>query len=68
MENGYREEAVNEFPSHKVDSGKPATLTWQRKLDSYGNVPSEFSVTFEETVHMVKKKWNICDFSFLSEG
>ncbi|XP_030496092.2 uncharacterized protein LOC115712025 isoform X1 [Cannabis sativa] len=56
MENGYEEECEIELPSqfssHKVNPGKPAALTWQRKLDSIEKVPSEFSVNFSETVQM----------------
>ncbi|XP_024026604.1 non-lysosomal glucosylceramidase [Morus notabilis] len=49
-------EAENEFSSHfslhKVDPGKPASLTWQRKLDCAGKVPSELSVTFQDVMHL----------------
>lgn len=56
MENGYNEEAENDSNSHfsqpKVDTGKLPSLTWQRKLNCIGNVPSEYSVNFRETVQM----------------
>ncbi|XP_059449873.1 uncharacterized protein LOC132180902 [Corylus avellana] len=52
MENGFKQEGETEhsssFPQHKVDPGKPAQLTWQRKLNCQGNVPSEFTVGFQE--------------------
>ncbi|KAF6159702.1 hypothetical protein GIB67_029960 [Kingdonia uniflora] len=44
----------------KVDPGKPAPLTWQRKLNSEGNVLSEFTVTKHELMHnapMIFRLW-----------
>ncbi|KAK6915886.1 Glycosyl-hydrolase family 116, catalytic region [Dillenia turbinata] len=36
----------------KVDPGKPASLTWQRKLDGEGNLPKQFNLTFLEKILM----------------
>ncbi|KAK4799969.1 hypothetical protein SAY86_025334 [Trapa natans] len=36
----------------KVDPGKPAALTWQRKIDSESNVPVEFNMSFQEKLHL----------------
>ncbi|KAF6159699.1 hypothetical protein GIB67_029957 [Kingdonia uniflora] len=36
----------------KVDPGIPAPLTWQRKLNSVGNVPKEFTLFMPEMIHM----------------
>ncbi|GMY07917.1 non-lysosomal glucosylceramidase-like [Fagus crenata] len=56
MENGFKDERKMEPPSgfspHKVDPGKPAPLTWQRKLNCKGTLPSEFALTFQEKMHM----------------
>ncbi|XP_022762707.1 non-lysosomal glucosylceramidase-like isoform X4 [Durio zibethinus] len=37
---------------NKVDPGKPASLTWKRKLNDEGCVPSMFTLTFQEKLHM----------------
>ncbi|GAV69779.1 DUF608 domain-containing protein/GBA2_N domain-containing protein [Cephalotus follicularis] len=56
MENGHLKEG--EIDSHtvpyadKIDPGKPAPLTWQRKLNSNGNLPAEYALTFQEIMHM----------------
>ncbi|XP_058181290.1 uncharacterized protein LOC131299569 isoform X2 [Rhododendron vialii] len=36
-----------------VDPAKPATLTWQRKLNSEGKVLSTFSLSLPEIIHML---------------
>ncbi|KAE9602071.1 putative glucosylceramidase [Lupinus albus] len=36
----------------KVDPGKPAGLTWQRKLNNEGNTLSEISLTLKEIIHL----------------
>lgn len=36
----------------KIDPGKPAALTWQRKLDSVDNDLSSFTLTFQEKLLM----------------
>ncbi|CAN6720027.1 unnamed protein product [Malus baccata var. baccata] len=36
----------------KVDPGKPASLTWQRKLNSTGNAPLPFNLYLKEIIHM----------------
>ncbi|XP_015937543.1 uncharacterized protein LOC107463282 [Arachis duranensis] len=36
----------------KVDPGKPAGLTWQRKLNTAGNTPLEFNVSFKEIIRL----------------
>lgn len=39
-----------------VDPGKPPQLTWQRKLNNHANanVPSEFTLSFKEMIHLVR--------------
>ncbi|KAE9446827.1 hypothetical protein C3L33_21280, partial [Rhododendron williamsianum] len=37
----------------KVDPSKPASLTWQRKVNSEGNVPSEFSLGAKDIIQLV---------------
>lgn len=55
--NGFVDEGVRE-PSNsftdktKVDPGKPASLTWQRKINSEGNVPLGFTLKLQEIIHM----------------
>uniref|UniRef100_A0A5B7BKN7 Non-lysosomal glucosylceramidase n=3 Tax=Davidia involucrata TaxID=16924 RepID=A0A5B7BKN7_DAVIN len=55
-ENGFKEEVEREPSSDssmfKVDPGKPALLTWKRKLNCDGNVLSEFTLKFREKMHM----------------
>ncbi|XP_010520789.1 PREDICTED: non-lysosomal glucosylceramidase [Tarenaya hassleriana] len=36
----------------KVDPAKPASLTWQRRVDSEGKIPLEFSLTAKEIFEM----------------
>ncbi|PON61857.1 Beta-glucosidase GBA2-type [Parasponia andersonii] len=36
----------------QVDPGIPASLTWQRRLNSDGNVPSLFTLTWKEMIHL----------------
>ncbi|PKI50291.1 hypothetical protein CRG98_029364, partial [Punica granatum] len=36
----------------KVDPGKPAALTWQRKINSECNPPLVFNLSFQEKMHM----------------
>ncbi|KAG6719521.1 hypothetical protein I3842_03G009900 [Carya illinoinensis] len=56
MENGFKHEDETELPSsfshYKVDPGKPAPLTWQRRLNFQGNMPSEFTMPFLEKIKM----------------
>ncbi|GKV12410.1 hypothetical protein SLEP1_g23552 [Rubroshorea leprosula] len=54
MENGFKkaEKDGDYGPSQEIDPAKPALLTWQRRLDGNGNVPSEFALTYRETMHM----------------
>ncbi|KAK9110103.1 hypothetical protein Sjap_018163 [Stephania japonica] len=35
-----------------VDPGKPASLTWQRKLNGQGNLPVQFSMRMNEIMHL----------------
>ncbi|XP_054803001.1 uncharacterized protein LOC129306418 isoform X1 [Prosopis cineraria] len=44
---------VYESSNIKVEPWKPAALTWQRKLNSEGNFPLEFTLTLKETLHML---------------
>ncbi|KAI4375849.1 hypothetical protein MLD38_013669 [Melastoma candidum] len=56
MENGLRLGDGDSRPSREneveVDPAKPASLSWQRKLNSEGNVPTEFTLSFQEKLHM----------------
>lgn len=52
MENGIKEEGENAASMHEVDPGQPPQLTWQRKLDSNGKVPTGFTLTFQEFMHL----------------
>ncbi|KAH9750589.1 non-lysosomal glucosylceramidase [Citrus sinensis] len=54
LENGLHEEEKEPLNSSldKVDPGKPASLTWQRKL-STGEIPlSQFTLNWKETVQL----------------
>ncbi|GLT75667.1 hypothetical protein SLA2020_473720 [Shorea laevis] len=50
--NGFKENDSDSTPSKEVDRSKPALVTWQRRLHTSGNVPSEFVFTFRETMHL----------------
>ncbi|CAK7357173.1 unnamed protein product [Dovyalis caffra] len=54
IENGFDEEQEksSNSPVDKVDAGKPAPLTWQRKLDSDETVLSQFTLSLKEILHM----------------
>ncbi|KAJ7967972.1 Non-lysosomal glucosylceramidase [Quillaja saponaria] len=54
LENGFVEEdsETAKSPTIKVDPGKPAMLTWQRKLNSEGSALSQFTLSLKEMVHM----------------
>ncbi|XP_057976381.1 uncharacterized protein LOC131163709 isoform X2 [Malania oleifera] len=56
IENGLDEgerDGCNSFIDEvKVDPGKPASLTWQRKINSEGNVPSEFALSLKDKFHL----------------
>ncbi|KAI4298926.1 hypothetical protein L6164_032433 [Bauhinia variegata] len=54
VENGFVEEYDEQSKSSniKVDPGKPAALTWQRKLDAKDTVPLEFSMTLKEIIQL----------------
>ncbi|KAM7251478.1 hypothetical protein ACFE04_023361 [Oxalis oulophora] len=52
-ENGFKEgDRTSDSPINEVDPGQPASLTWQRKLDSIGSTPSSFILSFQEKLHM----------------
>ncbi|KAF2290448.1 hypothetical protein GH714_013247 [Hevea brasiliensis] len=59
MENTINENGEKENHSfldssvQKVDPGKLPSLSWQRGLNSNGNVPQAFSISFREIMHMV---------------
>ncbi|KAL3598027.1 hypothetical protein D5086_005945 [Populus alba] len=52
--NGFHEEQgePSNYPVDKVDAGKPAPLTWQRKLDGDETVLSEFTLSLQEKLLM----------------
>ncbi|OMO92277.1 Glucosylceramidase [Corchorus olitorius] len=52
--NGFDEgdKDTSNLPTNKVDPGKPASLTWKRKLNGEACVPSMFTLTFQEMLHM----------------
>ncbi|KAL6179731.1 hypothetical protein ACLB2K_046403 [Fragaria x ananassa] len=53
-ENGFaeRDDQHSESSIDKVDPGKPAYLTWQRKVNSTGKAVVEFNLTLKEVIHM----------------
>ncbi|XP_030955434.1 non-lysosomal glucosylceramidase-like isoform X2 [Quercus lobata] len=46
------ERELSKSSTNKVDPGKPALLTWQRKLNSEGSALSEFTLSLKERVQM----------------
>lgn len=44
----------------KVDPGKPAPLTWQRRLDTSETVLSQFTLTWQEILRMVSECCSFC--------
>ncbi|OMO77999.1 Glucosylceramidase [Corchorus olitorius] len=48
MENGIKETVENDVTSSEVDPGKPASLTWQRQLNSICKPPVAFGMSFQE--------------------
>lgn len=52
--NGFHEEQgePSNYPVDEVDAGKPAPLTWQRKLDGDETVLSQFTLTLQEKLLM----------------
>ncbi|KAJ6696525.1 BILE ACID BETA-GLUCOSIDASE-RELATED [Salix koriyanagi] len=52
--NGFDEEQgePTNYPVDKVDAGKPAPLTWQRKLDGDETVLSQFTLSLQEKLLM----------------
>ncbi|KAJ4830580.1 hypothetical protein Tsubulata_029831 [Turnera subulata] len=57
MEASHREEGKDGYLSastgDKVDPGKPASLAWQRKLDSNLKAPKEFELGVRDVMHML---------------
>ncbi|KAF7802268.1 non-lysosomal glucosylceramidase isoform X1 [Senna tora] len=54
VENGFVEEyeETHESSNIKVEPGKPAALTWQRKLNAEGNAPLQFALSLKDTLHL----------------
>lgn len=56
MENGHKEDGDMEHPvkssAHKVNPGKPASLTWQRKLNTKANTLTRFNLKLREIKHL----------------
>ncbi|EOX96994.1 hypothetical protein QUC31_015882 [Theobroma cacao] len=54
LDNGFDEgdKDASNHSINKVDPRKPAPLTWNRKLNGEGYVPSMFTLTFQEKLHM----------------
>ncbi|XP_020230629.1 non-lysosomal glucosylceramidase isoform X1 [Cajanus cajan] len=53
-ENGFvhDDDKTGNSSTNKVDPGKPAGLTWQRKLNNEGKAPSEFTLSLKEMIHL----------------
>ncbi|KAJ1400416.1 hypothetical protein SESBI_29623 [Sesbania bispinosa] len=43
---------TGESSSMKGDPGKPAELTWKRKLNNEGNAPLEFTLSLKDMIHL----------------
>ncbi|XVF00537.1 hypothetical protein REPUB_Repub04eG0009400 [Reevesia pubescens] len=54
LDNGFDEgdKDASDHSINKDDPGKPASLTWKRKLNGEGCVPSMFTLSFQEKLHM----------------
>ncbi|MED6220792.1 hypothetical protein PIB30_048261 [Stylosanthes scabra] len=55
VENGFVEEdnhGTVKSSKVKVDPGEPASLTWQRKLNTAGKTPIEFGMSLKEIIHL----------------
>ncbi|KAM0977475.1 hypothetical protein ACFX13_020580 [Malus domestica] len=54
LENGFaeRDHELSDSSLEKVDPGKPASLTWQRKLNSKGSAPLLFTLSLKEIIHL----------------
>ncbi|KAK7363930.1 hypothetical protein VNO77_06095 [Canavalia gladiata] len=54
VENGLVEDnnRTGNSSSKRVDPGKPAELTWQRKLNNDGNAPVEFTLSLKDIIHL----------------
>ena len=54
LENGFaeRDNEHSDSSLEKVDPGKPASLTWQRKLNSKGSAPLLFTLSLKEIIHL----------------
>ncbi|KAJ7946546.1 Non-lysosomal glucosylceramidase [Quillaja saponaria] len=59
MFEGFVEENIepSQSPIIKVDPGKPAMLTWQRKLNSEGSVPLQFTLLLKEMGPIGYRLW-----------
>ncbi|KAK7376392.1 hypothetical protein VNO78_34677 [Psophocarpus tetragonolobus] len=65
VENGFVEEddITAKSSINKVDPGKPAGLTWQRKLNNDGNGSSVISLSLKEMIHLAPigyRLWRHC--------
>ncbi|XP_021604066.2 LOW QUALITY PROTEIN: non-lysosomal glucosylceramidase [Manihot esculenta] len=53
-QNGKKEnDSFLDSSAQKVDPWKPPSLTWQRGLNTNGNIPVGFSLSFREIMHML---------------
>ncbi|XVE48524.1 hypothetical protein DITRI_Ditri01bG0008700 [Diplodiscus trichospermus] len=54
LDNGFEEgdKDISDHSMNKIDPGKPASLTWKRKLNGEGCIPSTFTLTFQEKLQM----------------
>ncbi|TYJ03729.1 hypothetical protein E1A91_A12G047700v1 [Gossypium mustelinum] len=53
LDNGFDgDKDTSNHSINKVDTGKPPSLTWRRKLNGEGRVPSMFTLTFQEKLQM----------------
>ncbi|KAG5024118.1 hypothetical protein JHK85_020460 [Glycine max] len=68
VENGFVQDDITPPPkscSNKkmVEPGKPAGLTWQRKLNNNGNASSQISLSLKEIIHLAPigyRLWRHC--------
>ncbi|XVE55016.1 hypothetical protein DITRI_Ditri03aG0127100 [Diplodiscus trichospermus] len=66
MENGFIDATSSGLV--EVDAGEPASLTWQRQLDSIPKPPSSFGLSFKETIHLAPTGFRLWRYTKEEEG